>query len=93
MQYLIVQLLINMDEKFVRAPGYERSQDVAMPGEKSLNAVAEGTANLLNTGFVTLLLLPVLAALLYVRGYRLAGPVVGLFALGLFLARILGAQA
>ncbi len=42
---------------------------------------------------VTLVLLPVLAVMLYRMGYRVAGPLLGLFTLGLFLARMFGAPA
>ena len=42
---------------------------------------------------VTLVLLPVLAVILYRMGYRVAGPLLALFTLGLFFARMLGVPA
>ncbi len=42
---------------------------------------------------VTLVLLPVLAVILYRMDYRVADPLLDLFTLGLFLARMFGAPA
>ena len=55
--------------------------------------MVDGISGYLNSGLVTLVLLPVMAVILYRMGYRLAGPSLGLFTLGLFLARMLGAPA
>jgi len=55
--------------------------------------VVESTYGYLNSGLVTLILLPVLAVILYRMGYRVAGPLLALFTLGLFLARMLGTPA
>ena len=93
MLYSLVPLLVAIEDKFIRAPGYERQEETVIPGEKSAVAIADGTMALLNTGFVTFLLLPVLAVILYACGYRVAGPMLGLFTLGLFLARMFGAPA
>ena len=83
---------ISAEAVFLRAPGHEKEEPL-FPGEQSLNVITEGTGNLLNSGFVTLFLLPALAALLYFFGYRIAGPMLALFAAGLFLARMFGAPA
>ena len=63
------------------------------PSQQSLTAVADGAFGYLNDGLVTLVLLPVMAVILYRMGNRLAGQSLGVFALGLFLARMLGAYA
>ena len=93
MLYSVVPLLVAVEDKFIRAPGFERQQETVIPGEKSAGVIVDGTMALLNTGAVTLLVLPVLAVILYARGYRIAGPMLGLFTLGLFLARMFGAPA
>ena len=93
MLYSVVPLLVAVEDKFIRAPGFERQQETVIPGEKSAGVIVDGTMALLNTGAVTLLVLPVLAVILYARGYRIAGPMPGLFTLGLFLARMFGAPA
>ncbi len=87
----ILPFVVEVKEKFTPAPGHERPEDTMMPGEKSLTVFFEGVEQLLNSGFVTLLVLPVLAVGLYASGFRVAGPIVGLFALGLFMARMFGA--
>ncbi|HUS53324.1 MAG TPA: hypothetical protein VMY41_04865 [Thermohalobaculum sp.] len=89
----ILLLLIAAETKFRRAPGAEHADESLFPGEKSLTIVVEGTYELLTSGFVTLLLLPVLAVILYRTGYRVAGPLLALFTLGLFLAQMFGAPA
>ena len=86
----ILPLLVNVEDKFIRAPGHERT---AFLGEKSYNVVVDGVGGYLNSGLVTLVLLPVMAVILYRMGYRLAGPSLGLITLGLFLARMFGAPA
>ena len=85
--------LVKADTLFIRAPGVERAEDTFFPGEKSLNIVAEGGYELLTSGLVTLVLLPVLAVILYRTGFRVAGPLLALFTLGLFLARMFGTPA
>ena len=89
----ILPLLVDVETKFIRAPGLEETEGVLIPGEKSFNVVVEGTYGYLNSGLVTLVLLPVLAVILYRMGYRVAGPLLALFTLGLFLARMLGTPA
>lgn len=81
-------LLAQSDPRFVPAPGHERSE---IPGVTSLNVVWDGAYQYLNSGVMTLLVLPILAVLLYRLGFRVAGPLLGLFVLGLFLAKIFGA--
>ena len=93
MIYSMLQFVILMEDKFIPAPGHEREGDYTFAGEKSATVFVEGTTALLNSGAVTLLVLPVIAAVLYVSGYRVAGPLLGLFTLGLFLARMFGAEA
>ena len=89
----ILPLLVDAGAKFTRAPGFEDAEKVLFPGEKSLTIVVEGAYDFLNTGLVTLILLPVLATILYRTGYRVAGPLLALFTLGLFLARMFSAPA
>ncbi len=89
----ILPLLVDAETKFIRAPGLEETEEVLFPGEQSLTVVVEGAYGYLNSGVVTLILLPVLAVTLYRMGYRVAGPLLGLFAVGLFLARMFGAPA
>ncbi len=89
----ILPLLVDAETKFIRAPGLEEVEEALYPGEKSVTAVVEGTYGYLNSGLVTLVLLPVLAVILYRMGYRVAGPLLGLFTLGMFLARMLGTPA
>ncbi len=90
MVLFILPLLVNKEAKFIRTPDLEEAETTLYPGEKSLTAVVEGTYGYLNSGLVTLVLLPVLAVILYRMGYRVAGPLLALFTLGLFLARMLG---
>jgi hypothetical protein len=92
MSLSILPLVMAADALFIRAPGHEE-ENTLYPGERSLAVLVEGTGNLLNSGFVTLLVLPTLAGLLYLSGYRVAGPMLALFAAGLFLARMLGTPA
>jgi hypothetical protein len=90
----ILPLLVAVEDKFIRAPGLEEIEEEALfPGEQSLTVVADGMFEYLNTGFVTLVVLPVLAVLLYRSGFRVAGPLLALLTLGLFLARMLGSPA
>ncbi len=89
----ILPLLVDSKTKFIRAPGLEEAEEALYPGEQSLTAVVESTYGYLNSGLVTLILLPVLAVILYRMGYRVAGPLLALFTLGLFLARMLGTPA
>jgi hypothetical protein len=88
----VLPLLVSASEKFIRAPGHE-NQDALYPGEKTLASLINGSDTLLNTGIVTLVLLPGLALLLYATGYRVAGPLLALFSVGLFLARVFAAPA
>lgn len=87
-----LSFVVSAEAIFIRAPGHEKD-DTLVPGERSFNAIAEGTSGFLNSGMVTLVVLPALAALLYLKGYRVAGPMLGLFAAGLFLARMFGSPA
>ena len=89
----ILSLLVDSKTKFIRAPDLEEAEGALYSGEQSLTAVAESTYGYLNSGLVTLILLPVLAVILYRMGYRVAGPLLALFTLGLFLARMLGTPA
>lgn len=84
----ILPLVVQAETIFQRAPGLEETEEVLYPGEKSLTAVVEGAYGYLSTGLATLVILPVLAAILYRTGYRVAGPMLALFTLGLFLARM-----
>jgi hypothetical protein len=86
-------LLVDAETLFIKAPGLEEAEEVLYPGEQSFTAVVDGTYGHLNNGLVTLVLLPVLAVILYRMGYRIAGPLLALFTLGLFLARMLGSPA
>jgi hypothetical protein len=86
-------LLVKADALFIRAPGVELAEETYFPGEKSLNIVVEGAYGYLSSGLVTLVLLPVLAVILYRMGYRIAGPLLALLTLGLFLSRMFGAPA
>ncbi len=88
----ILPLLIDAEAWFIRAPGLEEAEEVLYPGEKNFTAVVEGAHGYLNSGLITLFLLPVLAAILYRAGYRVAGPLLALFTLGLFLVRMFGAS-
>lgn len=88
----VIGFLAASSAKFAPAPGTEQAREM-FPGEKSLMIITEGTGALLNSGAVTLILLPLVAAGLYLAGYRVAGPLVGVFAIGLFLARMFGAPA
>ena len=89
----ILSLLVDSKTKFIRAPDLEEAEEALYSGEQSLTAVVESTYGYLNNGLVTLILLPVLAVILYRMGYRVAGPLLALFTLGLFLARMLGTPA
>ncbi len=89
----ILPLLVDSKTKFIRAPDLEEAEDALYSGEQSLTAVVESTYGYLNSGLVTLILLPVLAVILYRMGYRVAGPLLALFTLGLFLVRMPGAPA
>ncbi len=89
----ILPLLVDAETKFIRAPGLEETEEAFFPGEKSLSVVVDGTYGFLSSGLVTLVLLPVLAVILYRTGYRVAGPLLALFTLGLFLARMLSTPA
>ncbi len=89
----ILPLLVNVEDKFIRAPGLEENVDVLSLGEKSFTVVVDGVSGYLNSGLVTLVLLPVMAVILYRMGYRVVGPLLALFTLGLFLARIFGTPA
>jgi hypothetical protein len=93
MALFALPLLVEADAMFIRAPGIERAEDTFFPGERSLNIIVEGAYSYLTSGLVTLVLLPVLAVILYRMGYRIAGPLLALFTLGLFLSRMLGAPA
>lgn len=86
-------LLVEAEPKFIRAPGLEETEEVIYPGEQSLSVVVDGAYGYLNSGLVTLALLPVTAVILYRMGYRVAGPLLGLFTLGLFLVRMFGSPA
>jgi hypothetical protein len=79
--------------KFVSAPGREEAEAAGRAGEASVRVIWEGAATYLNSGLMTLLVLPVLAVALYRLGFRIAGPLLGLFTLGLFLARMFNAPA
>lgn len=79
--------------KFVPAPGHEEAATSGAAGEASIRVIWEGAAAYLNTGVMTLLVLPVLAVALYRFGFRVAGPLLGLFTLGLFLARMFNPPA
>ena len=89
----ILPLLVAAEDKFIRAPGLEETGGVIYPGEQTLTVVVDGAFGYLNSGLVTLVLLPVTAVILYQMGYRVAGPLLALFTLGLFLARMLGSPA
>lgn len=92
MSAFVIALATAAEAKFQLAPGIEKAQTL-IPGEKSLMVITEGTGALLSTGAVTLVLLPAIAAGLYMTGHRVAGPLVGLFAVGLFMAQMFGARA
>ncbi|MFQ5566057.1 MAG: hypothetical protein ACE5EU_06825 [Paracoccaceae bacterium] len=89
----IFPMVVDAETIFTRAPGLEETEEVLFPGEQSLTVVVDGAYGYLNSGLVTLVLLPVMAVTLYRMGYRVAGPLLGLFTLGLFLARMFGAPA
>ncbi len=89
----ILPLLVDSKTKFIRAPGLEEVEEALYPGEQSLTVVVEGAYGYLNSGLVTLFLLPLLAAILWRMGYRTAGPLLALFTLWLFLARMFGTPA
>jgi hypothetical protein len=87
----ILPLLVDAKTKFIRAPGLEEVEEVLYPGEQSLMVLAEDTYGFLSSGLVTLVLLPVLATILYRTGYRVAGPLLAFFTLGLFLSQMFSA--
>ena len=89
----VLPLLVDAETKFIRAPGLEEVEEALYPGEQSLTVVVDGAYGYLNSGLVTLVLLPVFAVILYRMGYRIAGPLLALFTLGLFLARMFSATA
>ena len=89
----ILPLLVAVEDKFIRAPGLGETEEVIYPGGQSFTVVVDGAFEYLNSGLVTLVLLPVIAVILYQMGYRVAGPLLALFTLGLFLARMLGSPA
>ncbi len=89
----ILPLRVDAETKFIRAPGLEEVEETLFPGEQSLTVVVDGAYGYINSGLVTLVLLPVLAVILYRMGFRVAGPLLALFTLGLFLARMFGAPA
>jgi hypothetical protein len=91
MSLSFIPSMISAEAVFLRVPGLE--EDELRPGELSMNAITEGVGGLLNTGAVTMLLLPLLALMLYFSGYRVAGPMVALFAVGLFAAKMFGTPA
>ena len=93
MALTFLPLLVDSETKFIRAPGLEETEEFLYPGEQSLTVVVEGAYDYLSSGLVTLVLLPVIAVILYQMGYRVAGPLLALFTLGLFLARMLGSPA
>ena len=86
-------LLVGAKTRFIRAPGLEELEETFYPGEQSLALVVDGAYGYLNSGLVILVIFSVLAVILYRMGYRVAGPLLALFTLGLFLARVLGAPA
>ena len=87
----VVALLAQVNPKFVPAPGHE--PPAMAPGEMSMMVIWEGTYAYLSTEAMTFLVLPTLAVSLYALGFRVAGPLVGLFAFGLFLARMFDVPA
>ena len=89
----ILPLLVDAETKFIPAPRLEEAEEALFPGEQSFTVVVYGAYGYLNNGLVTLILLPVLAVILYRMGYRVAGPLLALFTLGLFLAQMLGTPA
>ncbi len=89
----LLPLVVDPKTKFIRAPGLEEVEETLFPGEQSLAVVVDGAYGYLSSGLVTLVLLPVMAVILYQMGYRVAGPLLALFTLGLFLARMLGSPA
>jgi hypothetical protein len=93
MAIFFLPLLVAVEDKFIRAPSLEETEKALFPGEKSLNILLEGGYDLLTSGLVTLVLFPVLAVILYRTGHRVAGPLLALFTLGLFLARMFGTPA
>lgn len=88
----VLALLAQVDPKFVPAPGHE-DPAAGIPGAASMSVIWEGAYEYLNSSVMTLLVLPILAVVLYRMGYRVAGPLLGLFVLGLFLARVIGTPA
>ena len=86
-------LLVDAKTRFIRAPGLEEAEETFYPGEQNLALVVDDAYGYLNSGLVILVLFPVLAVILYQMGYRVAGPLLAPFTLGLFIARVLGAPA
>ena len=93
MAIYILPLLVDPETRFTRAPGTEEVEEALYPGEQSLTALAQASYDFLSSGLVTLVLLPVLAAILYRTGFRIAGPLLALLTLGLFLSRMLSTPA
>ena len=88
----VLALLAQVEPKFVPAPGHE-DPAAGIPGASSMSVIWEGAFQYLNSGVMTLLVLPILAVVLYRMGFRVAGPLLALFVLGLFLARMMGSPA
>ena len=86
-------LLVDAEEKFIRAPGTEEVEEALFPGEQALTVLVQGSYEYLSSGLVTLIILPVLAAILYRTGFRVAGPLLALFTLGLFISRMFNTHA
>jgi hypothetical protein len=86
----ILPLVVAAEAVFIRAPGHDDENNL-MPGEQSLLVIVDGAGSLLSSALVSLVLLPALAVGLYWQGYRVAGPLVGVFSVGMFLARTMGA--
>ena len=89
----ILPLLVESATGFIQSPGLEAAGETLLPGGNSVAVVLEGTFGLLDSGLITLALSPVLAVILYRKGYRIAGPLLALFTLGLFFARMLSVPA
>ena len=86
-------LVVAAEEKFMRAPGTEEIKEALYPGEQALTVLVQGSYEFLSSGLVTLIILPVLATILYRTGFRIAGPLLALFTLGLFISRIFNTPA
>jgi len=86
-------LLVDSTAGFIQSTGLETAGEALVPGANSVAAMLAGSFGLVNSGLVTLALSPVLAVILYRRGYRVAGPLLAVFSLGLFFARVLSVPA